>query len=227
LDRIVLSLALAVVAIALPDSINPSLIGADLFLVDDRHPARRTVAFAIAAWLVTFLIGLALALGLGDLIRSILPKPSATLKYAMVVVAGVVLVVAGAFAWIRRNALASSRPAQHREQESHGSPVLLGAGIAGLEALTAFPYFAAIAMIVGASVSDPAKVWLIALYCVVYTLPLIAIAVVCIVRGTRAGKVLQPVVGWLLARWPMIVGPLAAILGIALTAYGIVRLTSV
>jgi Sap, sulfolipid-1-addressing protein len=224
LDRIVLSLALAVVAIALPDSINPSLIGADLFLVGDRHPARRTVAFAIAAWMVTFLIGLAIALGLGDLIRSILPKPSATLKYTMVAVAGVVLMLAGAFALIRRKALTSSLPADDRPQESHGSPVLLGAGIAGLEVLTAFPYFAAIAMIVGSSVSDPAKIWLIALYCVVYTLPLIAIAVVCVVRGTRAGKVLQPVVSWVLARWPVIVGPLAVIIGIGLTAYGIVRL---
>jgi small neutral amino acid transporter SnatA (MarC family) len=66
-----LSLAVAVVAIALPDCVNPSLIGAQLFFAEGPHAARQTVAFALAAFAVTFLVGLALALGLGDLILSV------------------------------------------------------------------------------------------------------------------------------------------------------------
>lgn len=223
-------MAIAVTAIALPDSINPSLIAAELFLAAGHHPGRRTLTFALTAFTVTFLVGLALALGLGDLILSVLPKPSRTLKYALLTAAGVVLLIGSVIVWTRRNALAhphSSTTAADTSHTSHGSPVLLGAGIAGLELLTAFPYFAAIALIVGSSASDPGKVWLLALYCIVYTLPLIAIAILCLVIGDRAEGKLRPAVEWTLSRWPVIVGPLAAIIGVALTAYGIVKLNSI
>ena len=222
-----LSLAIAVVAIALPDCINPTLIGAELLIAAGQHPARRTITFTAAAWTVTFLVGLALALGLGDLILSLLPKPGATVKYALFTAAGVVLIVSGTLVWIRRNALAGSGASGDGGRQSRGSPVLLGGGIAGLEVLTAFPYFAAIALIVGSSASNPGKIWLLALYCVVYTLPLIAVAVTCIVLGQRAGGVLRPVVDWMFKRWPVVIGPLAAVVGIGLTAYGIVRLSSI
>ena len=163
-----LSLAIAVVAIALPDCINPSLIGAELFFAGGQHPARQTVAFTVVTFAVTFLVGLALALGLGDLILSVVPKPGKTVKYALITGAGVVLLMASAVLWFRRKALASSPLDDHQgERKSPGSAVLVGGGIAGLELLTAFPYFAAIAMIVGSSVSDPVKVWLLVLYCVV------------------------------------------------------------
>jgi hypothetical protein len=223
----VLSLAVAVVAIALPDSINPSLIAAELFLAAGQHPGRRTMVFALAALTVTFLFGLALALGLGDLILSVVPKPGATVKYALFTAAGVVLLIGGIVVWMRRKALGSPGSPSDAGHRSHGSPVLLGGGIAALELLTAFPYFAAIAMIVGSSASDPGKVWLLVLYCVVYTLPLIGIAIVCLVRGNRAEDLLRPVVEWMFTRWPVIVGPLAGVIGVALTSFGIVKLSSI
>ncbi len=220
-----LKLAIAVVAIALPDCINPSLIGGELFVATGSHPRRRTAAFTLAAWTVTFVFGLAFALGLGDLIVSFLPKPGATVKYALIAAAGLVLLVGGTAVWIRRKALTSSERA-HEQRTPHGSSGLMGAGIAGLELLTAFPYFAAIAMIVGSGVSDAGKLSLLILYCVVYTLPLIAIALVITVMGTRAEGILRPVGDWLFAHWPAIVGPLTAAIGIAVLAFGIVQLSS-
>jgi Sap, sulfolipid-1-addressing protein len=222
---VVLKLAIAVVAIALPDCINPSLIGGELLVATGSHPGRRTAMFTLAAWAVTFVFGVAFALGLGDLIVSVLPKPSATLKYDLIAGAGIVLVIGGAAVWIRRRALVSSEPTPHRSG-SHASAGLTGAAIAGFELLTAFPYFAAIAMIVGSGVSNPAKVWLLVLYCVVYTLPLIVIVVVIVFMGKRAEQMLEPVGAWLLANWPVIVGPLTAAIGIALVAYGVVQLTT-
>ena len=152
------------------------------------------MAFTCAAAAVTFAAGLALALGLGDLIISLLPKPGRTLKYSLIIAAGCVLAAGGAIVWFRRKALAGHAPSPESSSRSHGSAVILGAGVAGVELLTAFPYFAAIAMIVGSSVAVPGKVFLIALYCVVYTLPLIAIAVVCVVKGRRAEALLRPTV---------------------------------
>ena len=213
------------VAIALPDCINPSLIAGELFVATGEHPRRRTAAFTIAAFAATFVFGLAFALGLGDLILSLVPKPSAPVKYSLIAAAGLVLVIGGSGVWLRRRALASSE-ATESLRRSHGSAAVIGAGIAGLELLTAFPYFAAIAMIVGSGVSNAAKGSLLALYCVVYTLPLIAIAIVVALMGSRADRILQPTGAWLFAHWPALVGPLTAAIGIALLAFGVVQLAS-
>ncbi len=222
-----LSLAIAVVAIALPDSVNPSLIAAELLVAGGPRPGARTLAFTAAAFAVTLAAGVALALGLGDLIVSLLPKPGKTLKYSLITAAGVVLVAGGVGIWLRRRALAARTPDAQAGRRSHGSAVLVGAGVAGIELLTAFPYFAAIALVVGSSVSVAAKLLLIVLYCFIYTLPLLGIAVVCLVMGARAEAVLRPTVGWLLARWPLLVAPLAGCLGIGLVVYGIVNLSSI
>ena len=219
-----LKLAVAVVAIALPDCINPSLIGGELLVATGQHPRRQTIAFTLAAWTVTFLFGLALALGLGDLILSVVPKPSATVKYSLVAAAGLALVIGGAVVWIRRKALVSSEGSTQR-REPHEPAALLGAGIAGVELATAFPYFAAIALIVGSGVSNAGKLWLLLLYCVVYTLPLIASAVTIALMGERAERILGPVDDWLFRHWPVVVGPLTAAFGVVLLAFGIVQLS--
>ena len=85
----------------------------------------------------------------------------------------------------------------------------MGGGIAGVEFLTAFPYFAAIALVVGSSESPAAKASLIVLYDVVYILPLVAIVVACGLLGDRAGQSLAPVADWISTRWPIVVAPLA------------------
>jgi hypothetical protein len=81
-------------------------------------------------------------------------------------------------------------------------------------------------MIVGSSVSNSGKLFLLVLYCVVYTARLFGIAAVCAGMKDRAQATLRPVIGWLLTHRPMFVAPLAAIIGIGLTTYGILRLSS-
>ena len=217
-------LALAVVAIALPDSINPSLIGGELFVAMGSHPRRRAVSFTIAAWIVTFVFGVAFALGLGDLILSFVPTPGPTVKYALLTGAGLALVIGAVVIWIRRRSLTGSTEDRGRPGGAAG---LIGAGLAGLELVTAFPYFAAIALIVGSGVSDAGKLFLLGLYCFVYTLPLIAIACTFVVMGERAEELMRPVGDWLFSHWPAIIGPITGAIGVAVLAFGIVQLTSV
>jgi cytochrome c biogenesis protein CcdA len=223
------ALALAVVGIALPDSLNPTLIVGALYLALTDHPFRRTLAFTIAAFLVTLAGGLAVALGLGDLVRSLLPKPSPTVKWTVLTVVGAALVGGAAALWWRRDSVTDSDPhaqraAEHRSEHS-GSALVMGASIAGVEFLTAFPYFAAIAMVLGASVSAGGKVFLIVLYNVIYAWPLIAIVVVCGVMGQAGAKRLAPVADWIERRWPIVVAPLIGVVGVALAVYGILQLS--
>jgi Sap, sulfolipid-1-addressing protein len=217
-------LALTIVAIALPDCLNPSLIGGELLVATRPHPRRATAAFTVGAWAITFLFGLALALGLGDLILALVPKPNATVKYGLITAAGFVMVLGAVIIVVRRNSLAASEPA-HQRHGTHGSPALLGAGLAAAELLTAFPYFAAIALIVGSGVSNAGKLSLVVLYCVVYMFPPIAIAVVIGVMGDRAERVLRPAGEWLTTHWPLVVGPVTGVIGAGVLAFGITQLT--
>jgi cytochrome c biogenesis protein CcdA len=222
----VLKLALAVVAIALPDCINPSLIGGELLVAGGAHPRRRTALFTISAFVVTFVFGLAFALGLGDLILSHVPKPGPTVKYALITGAGLVLFAGGAFIWFRRRHLARS-DASSLQRKVSGAAVYMGAAIAGVELLSAFPYFAAIGLIVGSGVSLPEKVGLLLLYCVIYTLPLIAIALAFAILGEHAEQRVRPIGDWLFTHWPVIVGPLTAAIGLAVLVFGVIELSSV
>ncbi len=219
-----IALALAVVAIAVPDSLNPSLIVAAVYLALGTHALRRTIEFTIAAFVVTLAGGLAIALGLGDLIRSLLPKPSHTVKWDVITAVGVLVMCGGAVIWWRRDALAAA-PESPRKPTQGGSAVLMGAGIAGVELLTAFPYFAAIAIVLGSSVSAAGKASLLVLYNLIYVLPLIAITVVRAIMGERGAELLVSVSDWIQTHWPTIVAPIAGVVGAAITTYGIVQLT--
>ena len=220
------ALALAVVAIAAPDSLNPSLIVAAVYLALGPNPVRRTIVFTLTAFVVTLAGGLAIAVGLGDLIRSLLPKLSHTVKWDVITAVGVIVMCGGAVVWWRRDALAAAAPTLSREPSGGGgSPILIGAGIAGVELFTAFPYFAAIALVIGASVSTPEKLFLLVLYNLVYVLPLIGVIVVRGVMGEKGAELLVPVSDWIQLHWPAVVAPLAGAVGAALTVYGIVELT--
>jgi cytochrome c biogenesis protein CcdA len=216
-------LVLAVALIALPDCLNPSLILTELVLAGGARPRRDTAVFTLAAMATTFLGGVAIAAGLRELLLALLPKPSTALQGALTVGAGAVLVAGGVLLWIHRDRAAARL---HGAQARNGPAALLGVTVAAVELVTAFPYFAAIALMVGSDVSDVQKVALLVLYNVLYALPLIVIAAVCAVAGTGAQRLLAPVTDWVLRRWPGLVAWLMGAAGIALLAYGVARAAS-
>ena len=76
---------------------------------------------------------------------------------------------------------------------------MLGATITAIELPTAFPYFAAIAAVVGSGVGVGRQLFLIVLFNVCFVLPLVAIVVTLTVAGDAAKQPLAAARRWLAA----------------------------
>jgi cytochrome c biogenesis protein CcdA len=101
---------------------------------------------------------------------------------------------------------------------------VLGATITAIELPTAFPYFAAIAAVVGAGGSIMRQVFLLVVFNVFFVLPLIAILLTLTFAGDRAGRLLGAGRDFLQAHWPKllaVVGVLAGLFVITLGATGL------
>src|SRR5579884_3233023 len=69
------------ISIGLADSLNPSTIAPALYLAASEHPRRRVAEFTVAVFLVYLLGGALIALGPGQLIRSLAPhRPGQQIK---------------------------------------------------------------------------------------------------------------------------------------------------
>lgn len=212
--------ALAVVLlIALGDSANPSTVGPALYLGTTEHPRKQVLGFLIGVVGVNFLGGLVIMLGPGQFLLSLVPKPTPTAKHVLQIVGGLALLGLAAVLWFRRRGLARHElPSLEGRQ---GSSVGLGAGIGAIELVTAFPYFAAIAVIAGSGIHLAAKVLTLALYNLVFVAPIGAILVVLIVLGDRADEPLRRARDWLQRHWPELSAGLAGLIGAGILILGI------
>ena len=218
-----LKLAVAVVAIALPDCINPSLIGGELLLATGPHPRRRTAMFTLAAGIVTFVFGVAFALGLGDLILALLPKPGPTVKYALIAAAGVVLMIGGTVVWLRRRALVSDDPREGTADRLRvlGTVRRVDRGLRAPDGVSLLRRDRDDRRLrrVESREGGAAGALLRRLHA-----PADRDRRDLRGDGKRAEDILRPVGDWLFLNWPIVVGPLTAVLGFGVLVYGIVQL---
>jgi cytochrome c biogenesis protein CcdA len=179
-----------VVTIGLADSLNPSTVAPAVALAIQEHGARRAAAFTAGVGLVSLAGGVVLVAGPGEAILAAIPHPAHTVKHIGEVAFGIVLLALAALAWAGRHRLARGL-AQSDEDEARrsgtGAVFGLGAGIMALELPTAFPYFAAIAAIVGTGAPMASQLLLVVLFNLAFVLPLLAIVAVRGIAGDRAG----------------------------------------
>jgi len=213
-----------VVSIGLADSMNPSTIAPALYLAAGEAPARNLLEFTLAVFGVCLLGGALIVLGPGEALLALVPHPSATTRYILETVAGVAMLVAAAYLWRRRDRLGhkhhSGPPKQSR------SSALLGATIAAIELPSAFPYFAAIASIVGSGLGLGHRVLLLVIYNVCFVLPLLVILGIVVVAGDRATEILGRARAFLDRRWPILLAGLALVAGVFVTLLGVTGLAS-
>jgi cytochrome c biogenesis protein CcdA len=210
-------------SIGLADSMNPSTIAPGLYLAMGERPRTGLVQFTLGVFAVNFVGGAAIALGPGEALLALVPKPSATTRYIAETVAGAVVLVAAVVLWNKRKSLA------RRELPSPSpggrSALLLGITIGAVELPTAFPYYAVIAAVVGSGFGPIRQLILLALYNLAFVLPLLIIIAILMIAPDRAAQILMSSRDWLQRHWPTLLAGLAVIAGVFVLTLGITGLT--
>lgn len=212
-----------VLCIGLADSVSPSTSLTGLLLASGSNPRRSVLEFAAGVFAVFLLAGLILTLGPGSAILALVPYPSATTRYVLETIAGVAMLLVAAKLWRRRGS-PESRALASLDTTRRG-PAAMGVAIGIVELPTAFPYFAAIAAIIGSGVDLASRVILVAVYCVCFVLPLLGIAVTITIAGAPAVERLVRARRWLATHWPMLLSRLALVAGVFVVTLGVTGLT--
>jgi cytochrome c biogenesis protein CcdA len=169
--------------------------------------------------------GIVIALGPGQLLVTLVPHPGRHLSYVLEIVAGVAMLTAAAFFWGYRDRLGKRQMGGEMKIERRSS-VLLGATITAVELPTAFPYFAAIAAIVGSYDGIVQQIILLVVFNLCFVAPLLVILAILEFARDDAQRVLTDLRTRLEAHWPQVVAVLALVAGVFVTLLGATGLAS-
>ncbi len=211
-----------VVSIGLADSLNPTTIAPALYLASGDRPRERVAEFTLGVFLVYLAGGAAVALGPGQLVLSLVPRPHHTAKSIIEIVVGVAMILAGLLLWRKRESLSQRDPPDVNAEGR--SSALLGATITAVELPTAFPYFAVIAAIVGSGLGPGRQLVLLLLFNLCFILPLLLIVATLWVAGDHALPILARGRQFLQRRWPVVLSGLALLAGTFVVVLGVTNL---
>jgi len=213
-----------VLSIGLADSLNPSTIAPALYLAAGERASRRVAEFTIAVFTVYLAGGLLIAFGPGQLLLTLIPHPRRHVRYGLEVAAGVAMLTAAAMLWRHRDRLAQRElPASNPQSRS---AALVGATITAVELPTAFPYFAAIAAILGADVDGPREILLLVLFNACFVAPLVGIVGTLLFGGSHTERMLAVGRDFLERHWPNLLSGLALLAGGFVVMLGLTGLGS-
>jgi cytochrome c biogenesis protein CcdA len=208
-----------VISIGLADSLNPTTIGPALYMATGERGRERVAEFTLAVFLVYFLGGAAILVGLGAVIRPLIPHPHHHIANAIEVAVGVAMLGVAGMLWRHRHRLADREPPRF---DPHGkSSWVLGASITAIELPTAFPYFAAIAAIVGSDLDVVRDLTLLLLFNLCFVLPLIGIWAVLTFAPQQSERVLCRARGFLQNHWPTVLAGVALVAGLFVILLGV------
>ena len=212
------------ISIGFADSLNPTTIAPALYVASGDRARRRVAEFTAGVFAVYFLGGLAIALGPGQLLLALVPRPGRHLSYVLEIVAGVAMLTAAAFLWGYRSRLGGQETP--RTRDPNRSSAILGATITAVELPTAFPYFAVIATIVGADVDVVRTIILLLIFNICFVAPLLGIVATLTFAGPNAQRMLVTGRRRLEAHWPAVLAVLALVAGLFVTVLGVTGLGS-
>jgi cytochrome c biogenesis protein CcdA len=220
----VFATAVLVASIAFADSLNPSTILPALYLATTEQAARKLAAFAAGVFAVSFLFGVVIVAGPGELILDAVPHIGKTTKHIVEACVGGVLIAIAAGLLYKRDTIVERLPTGSTSRSRRGS-FALGAGIMLVELPTALPYFAAIAAIVGSGSNLGAQLGYVALFNFVFVLPVLAILWLRMLAHQRGAEDrIEAARDWVRRYANSAVVAVAGVAGAAFLAVGIVGL---
>ncbi len=210
----------AVLLIAVADSVNPSTVAPALYLAAGKTAVRSLIGF-IAGVVVVYLVGgLVLLLGPGQALLGLLPRPGDEVRVLLELCVAVALFGLAAVLWLGRSRLA--RQITKNQGQVDRSSFLVGMGIVVVELPTAFPYFAAIALIIASGNNVPIQIGLLLTFNLVFIAPLLAILIVRSLTGDNGREWLERLRAGLDARLAVLLPSFVLAAAIALAALGTV-----
>lgn len=212
-----------VISIGLADSVNPSTIAPALYLASGERARGKVTEFTIGVFAVYLAGGVLIALGPGQLIRSLLPHPHHQARDIAELVAGVLLIVAAVLIWRHRGRLTARGLPKGAQRKSN---LILGATITAVELPTAFPYFAVIAAVVGSGLDPGREFVLLLLFNVCFVLPLVGIIGTLTFAGRHAERILAVGRNFLERHWPKLLAGLVLLVGVIALLIGVTGLAS-
>jgi cytochrome c biogenesis protein CcdA len=213
-----------VMSIGLADSLNPTTIAPALYLATGERARDRVAEFTAGVFAVYFLGGAAIAVGAGQLIRPLLPHPRHHIANIVEIAVGAAMIAAAGMLWRHRARLSMREPPDFDPQGK--SSWVLGASITAVELPTAFPYFAAIAAIVGSGLGPARDLVLLVLFNLCFVSPLLGILAVLTFKGEQADQVLSQARGFLQRHWPAVLAGLALLAGLFVVTLGLTGLAN-
>ena len=208
-----------VISIGLADSLNPTTIAPALYLATGERGRERVAEFTLAVFLVYFLGGAAILVGAGTIIRPLLPHPRHHIANIIEVAVGVAMLGVAGMLWRHRERLAHRDPPDF---DPYGkSSWVLGASITEIELPTAFPYFAAIAAIVGTDLDAVRDLLLLLLFNLCFVAPLIGIWATLAFAPRHADRLLAIGRDFLQRHWPTVLAGVALVAGLFVILLGV------
>jgi cytochrome c biogenesis protein CcdA len=211
------TLLISLVVIAALDSLNPTAIALQIYLLSTPKPIGRSISFIVGVFLAYWTAGLLVILGLRKLIMTVIANADFSLSephlYTIQFLIGLVLLIAGC----KLKISTAADQGKHPKKLTPDRTFLLGMAMTILEFPTALPYLAAIEQIARAKLDLFTIMSLLGLYNLVFVSPLIMLGVIYILFQQQSAILLHRI-NRSIAIWsPKILRLLLLALGILLT----------
>jgi cytochrome c biogenesis protein CcdA len=210
------NLLVSLVAIAALDSLNPTAVALQIYLLSTPKPIARSIAFTIGVFLAYWTAGLLVILGASKLMATVIGDAGFSLPEPHIYIIQFLIGLALSIVGFKLKTSAPKGRGKRPKNLTLNRTFLLGMAMTILEFPTALPYLAAIEQIARAKLDLLTIASILGLYNLIFILPLIIL--ICIyVLFHRQSAILLPRINRAIALWsPKILRVLLLGLGVLL-----------
>ncbi|MDZ4765521.1 MAG: GAP family protein [Chloroflexota bacterium] len=191
------SLLVALIGIAVVDSLNPSLFIAQFYILTTVRPVVRVIAYIAGVLVVNFVGGVLIVSGARAVIGTFFSDLGITAQYGLQLAVGLLLIAFGV--WMRVNRMQIGAGRQLKSMKL-GAAFGFGMLVMVNELTTALPYFVAIERIAAANLPPALNIVALAVYNLVFALPLFGFLLAFLAVRDRFATWITRANDWI-ARW--------------------------